>query len=191
MTAVLLLLATGLAFGSDVWPLFLAETRPLMTAIMEAPYPQHYHANAITVFILARSAGASVGMAYVAQLLIAAAVSLLIWRLWRPSTAVDHRTRVVLTAASTILATPYGYTYDIVPLSLAVVWLYWSLRNPPKLFLAIVWLFPLFAHWPNYYGVGIGGLVPLALCAFMAWTIFRGPENHRLPEYGPAGSTAS
>lgn len=191
VTAVLLLLATGLAFGFDVWPLFLTETRPLMTAIMEAPYPQHYHANAITVFILARSAGASVGMAYATQLLIAAAVSLLIWRLWRPSTAVDHRARVVLTAASTILATPYGYTYDIVPLSLAVVWLYWSLKNPPKLFLAIVWLFPLFAHWPNYYGVGIGVLVPLALCAFMAWAIFHGSENRRLPEYGPAGSTAS
>ena len=43
-----------LVFGFDSWMLFYEKTRPLMASIMEAPYPQLYHANALTVFICAQ-----------------------------------------------------------------------------------------------------------------------------------------
>ena len=81
-TSALLIAATGMAFGFDVWALFLSETRPLMTAIMEAPYPQDYQSNAITVFLVARSVGAALGTAYLIQAIAAvAAMAAVVWLL--------------------------------------------------------------------------------------------------------------
>ena len=174
VTSVLLAAGTGMAFGFEVWALFLNETRALMTAIMEAPYPQLYHSNALTVFIMARSAGGSVGVAYACQAFAtAAAIGAVIW-LWLPSTKVDHRRRVLTTATLAIVATPYGYTYDTIPMCVALTYMFAVAKKPRALLLiclsplcAIAWLFPLFAHPLNYHGIGIGIMVPIAVAAWM------------------------
>ncbi len=166
-TSVLLAAATGVAFGFEVWPLFADETRTVMTAIMEAPYPQPYHANALTVFILARSLGAGVDAAYVAQAaatLIAIAAAF--W-LWLPSTAIDHRRRALATATLAIAATPYGYTYDTIPMCVAIAYMFAVTDRPRTILVSLAWLFPYIAHLLNFEGIGIGVLVPIAVAVWM------------------------
>jgi hypothetical protein len=167
VTVVALVLATGIAFGFGVWTLFFSETRPLMTAIMEAPYPQHYHSNALTVFIMARSAGAGLGAAYVCQAVAtAAAITTAIW-LWLPSNMIDTRRRALATATLAIVATPYGYTYDTIPMCVALCYMFAVTARPQMMLLAIAWLFPLFAHHLASRGIGIGVLVPAAVAVWM------------------------
>ena len=130
VTTVTLVLLTGLAFGFGTWALFFSETRPLMTAIMEAPFPMPYHANALTVFIMARSLGAGIDASYIAQAIATvAAIAVAVW-LWLPSTAIDPRRRSLLTATLAIVATPYGYTYDTIPMCVAVAYLFAVAKEP-------------------------------------------------------------
>lgn len=188
VTAVALALATGLVFGFDVWPLFLTETGPLMTEIMEAPYPQPYHANALTVFVMARAVGADVGLAYVVQgIATVAAAAFVVW-LWLPSTPVDPRRRALLTATLAIAATPYGYTYDTIPMCVAVAYMFAATAKPRLGLLALAWLFPYAAHLLNFHGIGIGVLAPLGVAAWMAATCFR--ARYRAGEEPPADGGA-
>lgn len=167
VTAAAMAILTGVFFGFDVWRLFFTETATLMRAILEAPYPQLYHANAMTVFILARAAGAGLALAYLVQAIAAlAAIGAAVW-LWLPSTRVAPGLRAATTAVLALVATPYGYTYDAVPLSVLIAVLVTAPRRPPIVFLAIAWLFPLVAHMPNFSGVGATVLVPVALACWV------------------------
>jgi len=173
VTTVTLVLLTGLAFGFGTWTLFFSETRPLMTAIMEAPFPMPYHANALTVFIMARSLGAGIDASYIAQAMATvAAIAVAIW-LWLPSTAIDPRRRSLLTATLAIVATPYGYTYDTIPMCVAVAYLFAVAKEPRLVALSLAWLFPLIAHLLPLAGIGVGVLVPIgvafALIAPVLW----------------------
>lgn len=167
-TTVALTLLTAFAFGFEVWPLFWSETRKLMTEIMEAPYPQGYHSNAMTVFFLARALGADLTAAYATQALASlAAVAAAVW-LWLPENGIAHRERVVATSVLAIVATPYGYTYDAIAAQVAVALLATALPNPPRLLLGLAWLYPLVAHLANLFGpAGIGVLLPIALAGWM------------------------
>ncbi|MBZ9816067.1 DUF2029 domain-containing protein [Mesorhizobium sp. CA7] len=171
-TSVVIALATGLFFGFDVWRLFLTETRPLMTAIMEVPYPQPYQYNAITVFFTARAFGAGVTSAYGVQAVAAiASIAAAIW-LWRPGRVVSHQERVVLTAVLAILATPYGYTYDAIGVAVAVAMLAAMVSRPPRLILAICWLAPFVVHFFTWGGYCVAVLIPLFLAAWMLHSIW-------------------
>jgi hypothetical protein len=183
-SAALVMLATGLFFGFDVWSLFYTQTRPLMTGIMEAPFPQHYHANAITVFFTARALGFGVPAAYGLQAIATiAAIGTVVW-LWRPGRQVEHRERAVLTAVLAILATPYGYTYDSIAVAVAVALLWTMVSRPPRLVLAICWLYAFVAHILNNAGFHIGVLVPSFLAGWMFFSIWarsRGTRPRREP----------
>lgn len=169
LTTVTLVIATGLFLGFEAWRLFLTETGPLMTSIMEAPYPQPYHANALTVFIMARSFGSSLAFAYGAQGVATLAVACFVFWLWLPSTAIDPRRRALITATLAIVATPYGYSYDTIPMCIAVAYLFVTTAKPRLALLGLVWLFPYAVHLLNFQGIGIGVLVPLSLAVWM-WT---------------------
>jgi hypothetical protein len=164
---------------------FAGETRALMTAIMEAPYPRTYHSNALTVFIMARSLGASVEVAYAVQgIATLAAIAVAIW-LWLPGTPIDTRRRALITATLAVVATPYGYTYDMIPTGVALVYLFAVTARPNWPLFAAAWLFPLFAHMLNHRGIGFGVLMPVAVAAWMLTSALRGSQ--RLP--ASAGST--
>lgn len=166
VTAGAMIVLTGLAFGFEVWPLFYEKTRPLMAAILEAPYPQTYHANALTFFIMGRSLGLPVNGAYLFQAIFSVASILSVIWMWRSKSRVGPGDRVVLTALLSICATPYGYTYDIVPYALAVAWFFVRARSPNRYLFSLLWLYPFFAHLPNYEGIGIGILVPAGLALY-------------------------
>ena len=176
-TTVAVVLATGLFFGFDVWRLFLTETRPLMTAIMEAPYPQPYQYNAITVFFTARAIGFGLTAAYSAQAVATiVSIAVVVW-LWWPGRQVSHQERVALTAVLAILATPYGYTYDTIGLAVAVAMLAAMTSRPPRLILAICWLWPFVTHYFTWGGYCVAVLVPLFLAVWMLFTIWTGSRK--------------
>ncbi len=189
LSAAALFILTGLLLGSEVWVLFWTNTRPLMTAILEAPYPQPYQSNAATMFFLARAFGSGLTTAYAMQAVATiAAISAAVW-IWLPWRQAEHRERVVLTAVLATLATPYGYSYDTIGLAVAVAYLFSTRPDTPRLFLALVWLYPLVAHLLNKAGFGIGILVPLFLSVWMLAEI-RARELRTVGSTAPGNGTA-
>lgn len=176
-TGVAMVVLTALVFGAEVWPLFIERTAPLMASIMEAPFPQTYQRNAMTFFIFGRWLGLSIDAAYALQgvfTLIAIAATI---RLWRRGSGVALPMRVVMTALLTICATPYGYSYDAVPLSVAVAFLFLAGASwPTCLVLAALWIFPYFAHIPNFHGYGVTVLVPAALALYGFYRLRKEPR---------------
>ncbi len=163
VTTGVLVAATALLFGPSVWISFRSVTAPMMTAIMEAPWPQSYHALALTVFSAARSVGASLPVSYGVQGAISlSALAAAIW-LWSPcQTNIRHETRVVLTGVLALIATPYGYVYDSVPLSVAAAWLFLHNRRVPLALHAAAWLLPLFVPALSLSGFGASIIVVIA-----------------------------
>ena len=181
LTTLVLVCLTALCFGYESWKLFLTETAPLMRAIMEAAYPQPYHKNAMTVFILARWAGFDLSGAYLVQgLAIAACLALSIW-LWRPSSSVSHLKRVCITGVLAIIATPYGYSYDAIPLCIAAAYFFLAERTLKRWLLALVYVWPLFLHIPNDLGVGIAIFVPIAFVVAVLVTEIRSRASSAPP----------
>ncbi|WP_170976528.1 glycosyltransferase family 87 protein [Rhizobium sp. FKL33] len=172
-TTMALVAATGLAFGFEVWTGFATVTSPLMARILEAPYPQFYHANAMTFFILGRSIGLGVVASYAYQALFSVFAICAVFWIWRKPD-VDLRIKAVLTALFALTATPYGYSYDAVPFSVAVVTLYLSGRPPNRYIFCLLWFFPYFAHLPNYQGIGVGVLAPAGLALYGLLAVKRG-----------------
>jgi len=160
---------TGLLFGFDVWLLFWTETRPLMTSILEAPFPQDYQVNATTFFILARSLGLGLTASYSLQMIVSiVAIATTLW-LWRGRTAIEHRSKVCLTILLTLFATPYGYSYDTIPLNVAIAYFFFNYRGllAP---LGVAWLYPLYNQQFARSLLPFGALIPAALAA---WVLIR------------------
>lgn len=162
-TAAAMAAATALLWGAKVWTGFVYSTGPLMRTIMEADYPQLYHKNAMTGFIFARWIGLGVEGAYLLQLVLAAVCAAIAIWMWRPSSAIENRRRAVLTAVLALVATPYGYSYDAIPLCVAVAYLYFTDPPLPRWLLAALYLWPLFLHIFNGKGIGITILAPVIL----------------------------
>lgn len=168
VTTCLLAAATGLAFGFSVWPDFLTKTTVLMSGIMNAPFPQHYQVNAVNFFVFGRFLGLAVNAAHAFQLIFTlAAVSMTMVLWWKPG-RLDIFGRALLTALLGIIATPYGYSYDMVPYGIAVAWWFLRSTNPNRLFFAGLWLFPAFAQIPAYFGVNVSIIVP---AIFIIWVL--------------------
>ena len=167
VTAAAMVVCSGLLFGFEIWPLFFSETGPLMTRILEAPYPQAYHTHAATLFMTMRSLGAGLPLAYGLQLVACVtAASFALW-LWRPANLLDHRSKVAITGVLAILATPYGYTYDSAPLYLAVAWFLLHERRPNLLFFGVIWFSSFIAPSSHEIGISAGSFAPLAFAAYL------------------------
>jgi hypothetical protein len=167
-TAGLLVVASGGLFGVWMWTEFVTETQPLMRAILQSPWPTSYQLNAVTVFVAARAAGTSVAAAYAIQALVTACCVVVAWRAWRKPDA-DPFARMALTAALSLLASPYGYTDDMVALSAGLAAMAWrdGWRMDPIMVLA--WLCPAFAHLLSVVlDVPLGAVV-IAAAAWSAW----------------------
>ncbi|PCI53248.1 MAG: hypothetical protein COB36_12450 [Alphaproteobacteria bacterium] len=147
ITSALLFLVTALPFGFDVWSQFLQHTQPMMSDIMHGTFPQSYHGNAVTVFVFCRMLGGNLLAAYGLQAVFSlACIASVIW-LWRPTAPIQHIDRVALTCVLALLATPYGYTYDMIGLSAAIA-IICSRHAPITLtpLLILVWTFPFYNH---------------------------------------------
>lgn len=155
-------------FSPDAWLGFLGTTQPMMQAILEAPYGQGYQANATTVFVSLRGFGLSLPAAYCVQAAVTLCAAFVAWRLWRrPTTA--PLLRAAATAVLTLLATPYGYSYDLVALSAAVLIVRNAQGPGNDLILAPLWLWPVLVNLVN---VNVAPLSPVILIG-AAWVSTR------------------
>lgn len=111
-TMMLIALATTLVFGSDVWTLYWRYTLPTMQGIMNAPFPQPYHAGAVTVFTLARAYGAAIIPAQIFQWAVTLLTIAVTWKLWRDQRYTRDFT-IGFTLILSSLATPYLWAHDL------------------------------------------------------------------------------
>lgn len=164
-------LASFLAFGPEVWIGFFQVTAPLMVSILEEQPLSMYQISGISVFLLARTLGADVPMAYGVQALVAMVMIAATWSMWRRSTS-EPLLRVAATGVATILVTPYGYTYELFYLTLAGLLL--AMRTEWRsvsaiLILILSWL------WPAIAGMVTNFFLPLTpfVAAFILWACWR------------------
>jgi hypothetical protein len=163
----LLAAAPALAYGPEIWPAFFEALAGGRHYVVESGAIGFEKIQSL--FAQMRMAGAPVGIAYFGQFLLAAALAISVFRLWR-SGAPNEVKGAALVAAS-LLATPYVVDYDFVILAPAVAllmreaqasgWRAWE-----KSILLLIAAVPLAAR-------PIGEAVPvslglLALLAFVA-----------------------
>jgi arabinofuranan 3-O-arabinosyltransferase len=119
LSAVGLVLASILLFGPEPWAQYLHNTAVLRHDVLE-----HGHdiwRRMVSVFVLARSLGADVPVAYAVQAASAIAAATVVAILWLRHAALPLRaTALVL---GTFLSTPYLFDYDLVVAAFIAAWL--------------------------------------------------------------------
>ena len=85
---------------------------------------------------------------------------------------IEPKRRLAITVVLVLIATPYGYSYDAVPMAFATGYLFLTERRIPFPVHAVAWLFPLFVHLVNLRGIGATALVPLGYVAWNLWLAF-------------------
>ena len=164
LTASALAALSTIAFGLESWTGFVTQVLPFMRhQILEAPwFSGAYQSMMATPFMAVRWAGAPLGTAYVVQAIFSTGAVVLCWRAWREPGA-DRLARATFTLALGLLATPYGYSYDMPALAAALIGL--AVRDGPwrgeaRLLFAVAWLWPGLSTW-----LGALHMPPLGLAA--------------------------
>ncbi|MFZ9501884.1 MAG: glycosyltransferase family 87 protein [Beijerinckiaceae bacterium] len=171
----LALAAASLAFfGVEAWRGFFSVTTPMMVAYMEAPPLHPYQRNGVSTFLLARTLGADVSLAYALQGAATAAAAVMAWRLWRAPCA-DPALRAAASALLGVVAAPYGYAYELFALTFAAILLVArdGARSPALLVLfGVAWVWPLLSLFSTALFYPITPLVAAAVL-FACWRALR------------------
>lgn len=105
-------LTATLLFGPDIWRHFLLVETTTARMVLEQPWPQPYEGIMVSWFMMLRSLGATLSLAYAVQLLVSLAAACAMAVLWFRNRE-GNDTRLTATLCLTMLVTPYGYLYDI------------------------------------------------------------------------------
>ncbi len=142
-TLIILFGLSVLCCGWDSWREFLGPDRAQMRSWLQRPFGPTDQMMGTSIFWMARSFNATLPTAYAIQFAASATSVLCTWRLWRrDDIARDHR--IAVTICLCLLASPYGYTNDMVAYSIACAML---MRSPPAAtdaLLALLWLAPAY-----------------------------------------------
>jgi hypothetical protein len=174
---------TALLFGIDAWAGFLHRTMPAMTTQLLHDYGIPPQRAMPTMLVTLQGWGTGTSLAGFGQGLSAlCAIAAVIWA-WRRPRA-DANWRNALTCAAVLLATPFGYVYDMIPAMLAVALVtragpcggFSWLERPT---LAIVWAWPAVSVlWTYRFGLRpIGGFALVALVCCLIGRIARKPDT--------------
>jgi hypothetical protein len=140
MSAILAL--TIIAAGWQVWHAYLAQGLAVSRSVLNAPPASaNYEEFGISVFWMLRSFGAGLAVAYAGQAAAAIAAIVLTGLIWFQNEA-DRVKRMALTVFLSLLATPYGYTDDMVAWSIALAALAQARGWRIGLLDALFWLWP-------------------------------------------------
>ena len=107
-----LVLASGWAFGFDLWHQWIFETSALQTRIMTAPGEKFYYLMMPSTFITLRNAPQLVAIA--GQICAAGLALFLVWK----AREVDNKSLAFITATATAIISPYIFNYDLTVASL-------------------------------------------------------------------------
>jgi len=170
---------SGAIFGWGVWVGFWEVTRPLMRAVLEAPYGNGYQQNAATLFLTARWLGSSLTSAYLVQMLALGACAIIVWKLWRSGLRLELK--IAATAMLTPLSTPYAYSYDMVVVAAGALIV--AYRYRPHVALLPLWVLPLLVAPLNR---SVGQVAPLILIACLVALLAtarrgRDPDTNLIP----------
>ncbi len=111
-------LATG-AYGVEIWAAFSESSAFAREQVIEQGVASFH--RSISSFAALRLLGGSLGLAYGGQALTSlAALAVVLWA-WRGSG--PQALKSALLVACTLLATPYGWDYDLMLLALPIAWL--------------------------------------------------------------------
>jgi hypothetical protein len=128
--ALLLVIASWLAFGTETWQAFLANLEALRHGdIKEASSNllETYQAWLIpwnkvpSVFVMMRLFGADMSIARAAQGLVAFDAALVVVWVWRSGAALELKAAALV--AANLLVSPYLFDYDLILLILPIAWL--------------------------------------------------------------------
>jgi hypothetical protein len=169
-----LTLASLAAFGWETWRGFFSVTTPMMVSFMEHPPLHLYQRNGVSTFLLARTLGADLTVAYAAQGAATAVAIVMAWRLWRAPCA-DPLLRAATTALLGVMASAYGYTYELFALTLTALVLAArdGGRSPALLaLLGVAWVWPLLSVFLTVLFYPLTPLVAGAVL-FASWRALR------------------
>jgi hypothetical protein len=142
VTCIVIALLTGVLFGFKVWEQFILLGIPWQNRVLTDPTLDSA-AMMPTILMTFRRFGLSYDLSMAAQLVFsAAAVAALLWAFLRPHDVNDKRLFAIFTAC-TVCASPYLLIYDLVPLTVAAIFLMREDRSggvPKLLLLLIYWL---------------------------------------------------
>lgn len=120
MTVLVLLAASALMFGGDVWAHYIHNVDTLRQIILEDGTGVWH--RMVSVFVAARRLGASVPVAYAVQATSAALACVAVAMVWLREAPWALRNAVLVLA--TCFATPYLQDYDLVFGALVAAWLW-------------------------------------------------------------------
>lgn len=128
--------------GWPVWRDYLTEGLAVSRSFINRPLDESGAAPfGVSVFWMLRSLGAGLPAAYAGQAVAAVIAAILVWRVWRPGAAAPMA-RMAVTIFLALLATPYGYTDDMVAWSVALAALAQGRGWRIDLLDVLFWLWP-------------------------------------------------
>jgi hypothetical protein len=142
ISVLILLAATTFAFGWPVWRQYVSDGLAVSRQILQAA-PNGFNSQkfGVSVFWMLRNFGAGLGASYAGQALATLAAACSAWLVWRDA-RFSGVERMALTVFLSLLATPYGYTDDMVAWSVAVAALAQARGWRINLLDALFWLWP-------------------------------------------------
>lgn len=119
LVTVTLVVASGWAFGFDLWTQWIFDTSALQARIMNAPGEKFYYLMMPSTYIALRNSPHM--LAAVGQIIMAVAALILMWKARNAS----PKELAFVTASATALISPYIFNYDLTVASLGfVIFLY-------------------------------------------------------------------
>jgi alpha-1,2-mannosyltransferase len=139
----LLTLSVLMIFGWAVWPVYFVAGRKESAQVLNAMFsPMSYMNGGVSVFWMLRSYHAGLAVSYAVQAVSTLAVLALSCRIWQQEN-MPRIDRMALTVFLSLLATPYGYTDDMVAWSIALVALAERRGWRIDLLDVLFWLWPM------------------------------------------------
>ncbi len=158
LTVLILIGASALLFGADIWPAYFKHAEVLRQNVLESGEGVWH--RMVSVFVAARRLGLDPAWAYIAQVIVAVPVMVIVALAWFRET--PAAARYALLVLGTWLATPYLQDYDLVIGAFVVLWLcelYPDLPRPVLISAGLILILPFVAAaLANLTGFAFGPL---------------------------------
>ena len=168
ITVLLVLAATLVLEGKGTWLRYFGVGMPDSLLLSQEPFSEVNATASFTVTYLFRSFGVSPHLASIVQDFVSLLTLLAVWLAWKPDVMLAIP-RMAFTVCLSLLATPYGYAYDLVGYAVAMMALVAGLSGWPAFLAALLWLMSGY----TIFIFNITGLLLFPFCALsgavLAW----------------------
>lgn len=140
-TGVIMALAglSWLVEGRGAWFQYITVSYPTATIVDNLPFRVFFPVEGITPLDMLRSLHMPLHLAWAGQVAISLMAFVLAWLAWRPG-CMAVVPRMALCTCLSVLAMPYGFSYDLVAFSLGMAALFFRAGEWERLLLGFLWL---------------------------------------------------